>query len=176
MKQLLILGAGGYGRTVAQAATHQFTEIAFLDDNAQGDRVLGTCAQYASFCKPDTYAYPAFGDNALRAKWIERLSAAGFRIPTIVHPRAYVSPTARLAAGVVVLAQAAVGEQAVLSQGVIVNMGAIADHDCVLGACVHLAPGAIVKAGCTLSAQIKVESGMVVDKNTAFLTKGGIHV
>ena len=42
---LIILGAGGYGRTVADVAgqTGQFDEIAFLDDNSAAPDVVGTC-------------------------------------------------------------------------------------------------------------------------------------
>ena len=44
MARLLILGAGGYGRTVAQAAAGMFEEIAFLDDQAAA--ALGPCVDY----------------------------------------------------------------------------------------------------------------------------------
>lgn len=119
---------------------------------------------------------PAFGANALRAAWLEKLAAAGYSLPALVHPRAYVSPTADIRPGAVVLALAAVGACAVVEQGAIVNMGAIADHDCVVGACAHLAPGAIVKAGNTVPAQMKIESGTVLERGAAFLPLGGQHV
>lgn len=161
---LLILGAGGYGRTAAEAAQAMggFGEIAFLDDGAAG--ALGPCAAYAreELQTRFRFAYAAFGANALREEWLARLEAAGYRLPTLIHPRAYVSPSARVAPGAVVLALAAVGARTVLERGAIVNLGAIADHDCVIGACAHLAPGAIVKAGNTVPARGKIESGVVV--------------
>ena len=61
--------------------------------------------------------------------------------------RAFVSPSAVLAPGSVVLAMACVGTGSVVEEGAILNLGAILDHDCTLGACAHLAPGAVVKAG-----------------------------
>ena len=42
--KLLILGAGGYGRTVAEAMGGQFGGVAFLDDGVRGPGVLGVCA------------------------------------------------------------------------------------------------------------------------------------
>lgn len=46
MKRLVILGAGGYGRTVADLAAQsgQFAPIVFLDDNSAAADVAGKCA------------------------------------------------------------------------------------------------------------------------------------
>lgn len=103
MQKLLILGAGGYGRTVAEAAAGQF-ETAFLDDASP--LALAPCARYAEFVGEYAFAYPAFGDNALRAQWLQKLKAAGFRLPVLRHAQSFVSPSAVLAPGSVVLAMA----------------------------------------------------------------------
>lgn len=178
MENLIILGAGGYGRTAAETARAMgvFGRVAFLDDGCTGTDILGPCTDYIRFAGEFRWAYPAFGANALRAAWLEKLAAAGYSLPALVHPRAYVSPTADIRPGAVVLALAAVGACAVVEQGAIVNMGAIADHDCVVDACAHLAPGAIVKAGNTVPAQMKIESGTVLERGAAFLPLGGQHV
>lgn len=178
MENLIILGAGGYGRTVAETARALgvFGRVAFLDDGRTGENILGVCADYTRFTAEFRWAYPAFGANALRAAWLEKLAAAGYGLPALVHPRAYVSPSADIRPGAVVLALAAVGAGAVVERGAVVNMGAIADHDCVVGACAHLAPGAVIKAGNTVPAQMKIESGTVLERGAAFLPLGGQNV
>ena len=102
---LLILGAGGYGRTVADVAgqTGQFDEILFLDDNSAAPDVLGKCAEFERFRDGQTAFYPAFGNNEGRLKWLYRLREADCAIPTIIHPTAYVSPTAQVEPGAVIL-------------------------------------------------------------------------
>lgn len=100
MARLLVLGAGGYGRTVAEAAAGLFEEIAFLDDRAAA--ALGPCVDYEKWKGIYQYAYPAFGNNELRRKWLEVLEQAGFQLPVIVHPRAWVSPSAVTEPGSVV--------------------------------------------------------------------------
>ena len=160
--KLLLLGAGGYGRTVAEAMGGQFGGVAFLDDGVRGSGVLGVCADYIGLAKTYTYAYPAFGDNQLRGAWLNRLEEAGYILPRLVHPSAYVSPSALVEDGAAVLPLACVGAHTVVRRGAIVNMGAIADHDCSLGFCVHLAPGAVVKAGCLVPPMTKVDSGAVI--------------
>ena len=94
MEKLLILGAGGYGRTVAEAAAGQF-ETAFLDDASP--LAAAPCERYAEFAGEYAFAYPAFGDNALRAQWLQRLKAAGFRLPVLRHAQSFLSPSAVLA-------------------------------------------------------------------------------
>ena len=65
--RLIILGAGGYGRTVADIAaqTGQFDEISFLDDNSTTRDVIGKCAEFERFYEGQTAFYPAFGNNEM---------------------------------------------------------------------------------------------------------------
>lgn len=165
---LLILGHGGYGRMVAEAAaaTGAYHHIAFLDDTP-GEGVLGMLADYAQFSAQYACMLPAFGNNALRRTWLDKLGKAGVRVPNVLHPAAYISPTAKLGQGVVVLPHATVQGGAQIADGCIINVNAVADHDCVLESCVHLAPGAIVKAAAHVAAQTKIESGTVVQREGA---------
>ena len=163
--KLLILGAGGYGKTVADVAkqTGEFEKIAFLDDGRAGSGVLGRCEEYAMFCDEDTAVYPAFGNNALRMEWLEVLMEEGIQIPTLVHPSAYVSPTAVLGEGTVVLPMAVVNTGVTVGSGCIINIGALIDHDTVIEDGVHLAPGAIVKAENRIAEGSKIDSGEVIE-------------
>ncbi len=176
VENLLILGAGGYGRTVAETASFSFDHIAFLDDSQTGEDILGICGQYESFLSRFPYAYPAFGNNELRASWLKRLTLAGFFVPAMVHPRAYVSPSAVLEPGAVVLPMGCVGTRTVVRTGAIINMGAVADHDCDIGAYCHLAPGAVVKAGNVLPPRTKVDSGCVIGRAAEPKQGGPVHV
>ena len=166
MRKLLILGAGGYGKTVSDIA-HQlgcYQKIAFLDDAKEGTPgVLGKCEDYLQFADESTEMYPAFGSNETRMAWLERFEEAGIRVPTIVHPTAYVSPLATLYAGVTVLPMAVVNTGVTVKNGCIINIGALIDHDSVIEAGCHLAPGAIVKAENRIPAGMKVESGTVIE-------------
>ena len=162
---LMILGAGGYGRTIADIARQlgRYETVAFLDDGAVSTAVLGKCEDYRSFSKENWEMYPAFGNNAARVNWLEKLHNAGFGIPALVHPAAYVSPSASLGTGVVVLPMAVVNTGCVLKDGCIVNIGALVDHDVILESCCHIAPGAIVKAENRIPAGSKIDSGTVVE-------------
>lgn len=162
--RLIILGAGGYGRTVADVAaqTGSFDEIAFLDDNSKSEDVLSSCGDFARFNDGDTSFYPAFGNNENRVGWLVHLVEKGCNLPTIIHPSAYVSPTAQIMPGVVILPQAVVNTNCQVKHGCIINCSAIVDHDCVLEEGVHVCLGAIVKGGNRIPRCMKIEAGGVI--------------
>ena len=164
MKKLLILGAGGYGKTVADVASQLgYEEIRFLDDSRTGPDILGKCGAFSAFAEEYTQMYPAFGNNAIRMQWLKSLQEAGIAVPTLVHPRAYASPTAKIGTGTVVLPMAVVNTGVAVREGCIINIGALIDHDSVIEAGCHLAPGAIVKAENRIPAGCKIESGTVIE-------------
>ena len=165
MKRLVILGYGGYGKTVAGVAASAgiYDEIIFLDDRATDEQVKGVCKDYVNYIDENTWFYPAFGNNEVRMQWLNRLQEAGLPVPTLVHPRAYVSSTASLGVGTMVLPMAVVNTGVTVESGCIINIGALIDHDSVIGEGTHLTPGAIVKAENRIPGMTKINSGEVVE-------------
>ena len=168
MKCLMILGAGGYGRTVADTAAQLdlYEQIRFLDDGSDAGDVLGPCGDYRRHADGQTEFYPAFGNNEARLRWLDTLEGEGIPAASLIHPRACVSPTAIVEPGAVILAGALVGTGCRICRGAIVNMGAIVDHGCVIGEGAHICLGAIVKAENRIPAGMKVEAGEVIGNRT----------
>ncbi len=164
MKRIIILGAGGYAKTLADILKQQkeYEEIAFLDDTKKSETILGVCEDYLKFKDGKTAMYPAFGNNQARLKWLEKLLCAKIPVPTIIHQTAYVSPAAKLEQGVVVLPKAVVNTGCLVKKGCIINCGAVLDHDCVLEEGVHLCIGAMIKAENHLPRGLKIEAGQIV--------------
>lgn len=150
MSDLLILGAGGHAKVVAETALAAgvASRIAFLDDRPSppvlGWPVLGSLDQALepSIQEQFTSAVVAIGHPSTRLRWIERLQKAGYELPVLIHPSAWISPSAQFGPGSVVFAQAAVQSQAVIGTGAILNTGCSVDHDVQLGDGVHICPGA----------------------------------
>lgn len=164
MKTLVLIGAGGYGQTLADIAaqTRAYEEIIFLDDNPTAKNTRGVCADYVKFVQQDTAFYPAFGNNEVRLKWLKKLQREKLTVPSFIHPTAYVSPTVKLEMGVVVLPMAVINTNCYIQSGCIINCGAIVDHDCILEEGVHLCAGAVVKAENRLPSGLKLEAGEVI--------------
>lgn len=166
--KLVILGAGGYGQTVSDIARQsgRYESIAFLDDNDKLDFTVGHCSDFMQFINESTELYPAFGDNESRMRWIIRLQEYGARLPVLIHQSAYVSPTASVRAGTVVLPHAVVNTGCVIGSGCIINCGAIVDHGCVLEDGVHICLGAIVKGENKIGRCVKIEAGKIISLRT----------
>lgn len=149
MNGLLIVGAGGHGKVVADTAIEigRWEKIAFLDDkyplitSTLNWPVLGTIEQASSFIKDYSELTVAIGNNSLRVELLRRFYGMRFVLPSIVHPTAFVSRAAILEAGSVVFAQSAINASSKIGLGSIINTGVTVDHDCILGEGVHLSPG-----------------------------------
>ena len=92
--RLLVVGAGGHGRSLAEAAemSDQFDMVGFLDDSLPvgemvlGVPVLGPVASMAHHRTGADQAIVAIGNNGLREKLLQQLVAAGFKLATVVNP------------------------------------------------------------------------------------------
>ena len=156
--RLIILGSGGYGHTVADIAEQLGYNCIFLDDSD----VSHPLSSFVDYVDVDTEFIPAFGNNAFRLEWIDKLQAAGAALATLIHPTAYVSPKAVIGPGTVVLPKALVNTGVVVERGCIINLGAIIDHGCVIEEGCHICLGAIVKGDNRIIALTKIEAGEVI--------------
>lgn len=190
--RLLVVGAGGHGRSVAEAAelSGQFEVIGFLDDALPvgvivlGLPILGPFNNMAIQRSAADEAILAVGNNAVREMLMKKLTVAGFKLATVVHPRAIVSPSAVMGPGSAVMAGAILGTEARLGVGTIVNCGAVVDHhatvedfghlgvnacmagDTVLGRGAWMQAGAALAYGVTVPFGVTLAPGEAVDSKT----------
>jgi len=155
---IVVLGAGGYGKTVGDIAKQLGYEPIVLDDNS--DKSCNTFTEY------DCPMIVAFGNNELRMQWCEKIKSAKKTLATLIHPSAYVSPKASIGEGTVILPKAIVNIGTVIEPSCIINLGAIIDHDCVIGVGSHICLGAIVKGMNHIPKCTKVEAGEVIERGT----------
>ena len=168
MVGLLIVGAGGHGRVVADVAyaLRRWDNIAFLDDKIPNStlvcnwRVIGNTSDAIRFREGYPEAVVAIGANPLRLEILKEMSRAGFLFPVLVHPDASVSQFTSIGAGTVICAQAAVIIGARIGIGVLVNTGASIGHDCVLEDGVHVSPGARLVVVCRSGNAAGLESAL----------------
>ncbi len=108
---LIILGAGSYGREVKEELEriHLFSEIAFLDDYSTESDVIGKCIDAPKFRFKYSCGFVAIADNDIRRNYAKLLVDAGYFVPTIISPAAIVSPKAKIGVGTMIFAQANVG-------------------------------------------------------------------
>jgi len=125
-------------------------------------RVIGKDAEAKRFLADYPEAFVAIGDNRLRLDLMATLERIGFRLPTIAHPMSWVSPSARVGPGSVLVAGSVVNADATLGRGCIVNTGATVDHDCSIGDGAHISPGAHVGGNAVIGARTWIGIGAVI--------------
>ena len=76
MKNLLILGAGGFGHMIQETAKILgYEEVVFLDDAVIGTDIIGKCCDYKAFLEKYDTAVAGLGDNGMRLYWTEQYSS-----------------------------------------------------------------------------------------------------
>lgn len=172
---LIIYGGGGHGKSLIDLVRMlgSYRIVGVIDDalplgtNIMGVPVLGGADKldelYKNGVRLAVNAVGGIGNVNIRLKIFDRLAAAGFACPTIVHPSAVVEPSATLAAGIQVMPHAYIGSEAVIGYGAIINTGAIVSHECRVGDFVNLAPGSILAGQVQVGTAALVGMGVTVN-------------
>ncbi len=172
---IIVYGGGGHGKSLIDLlrALGSYRITGVVDDSLpQTHTVLGVpvlgggevlAELHAGGVHLAANAVGGIGDLAVRVKVFERLSQAGFTCPAVVHPSAYVEPSAQLSPGVQVFPHAYVGSDVCLGFGTIVNTAAIVSHDCRLGNYVNISPGAILAGGVQVGDGVLVGMGATIN-------------
>lgn len=170
-RSLVVLGSGAQGRIIAEVAPETGLRVAgFLDDTkAAGTRVNGlpVLGGFALALDPAHHAEHVYmvglGDPRHRLRISREVRAAGGELAQVIHPSAWISPSAELGAGVMVNAFSAVFANARIGFCVLVDNHAAVGVDTVLGDGVFIGPAAHINS------RVVVEEG-------AFVGSGAITV
>ena len=161
---LLIFGASGHGRVVADAAIGQWTTLLASDRNPArcvGELLPGIACQLPDAAlAPDCAVHIAIGHNGFREREVGLWQARP--LVKVLHRDATVSPLAHVGAGSFVAARAVLAPMARIGCACIVNHGAVVDHDVVLGDFCHVAPGAVLGGGVRLGHRVLIGAGATV--------------
>lgn len=159
---LLIIGAGGHGKVVREVAeaTGEYSRIDFVDDNSSV--AIGKMSASEKLRVTYEAAVVAIGNNPDRRSIQEGLVRLGYSVPVIIHPTAYISPSACLGVGTVVEPRALLNTTARIGEGCIISVGSIVDRDAMIGDYVHINAGVVVEAMASVEPKIKLEANSLV--------------
>lgn len=143
MNRLIIVGASGHGKVVADIAKLSgCRDIVFLDNNPE----IKECAGYPVL-GPDTMVkdlegdlFIAVGNAEIRRRLMDRETGRSF--PVLIHPSAVIAEGVKIGDGTVVMAGTVVNPDTKIGKGCIVNTSSSIDHDCVVEDFSHIAVGA----------------------------------
>lgn len=163
-KNLLILGAGQYGRVARETAEAMgcFERIAFLDDNSL--LAIGKLSDYECFAQSYGSAFVAMGNPQLRMQWLNKLEQTGYELPVLIHPKAFVSPSAVIGLGSIVEPMAVVNSEAVIEKGGLICAGCVVNHNAHIMPVCQIDCNAVVASNGLVPEGTKVMSGTVFHK------------
>ncbi len=174
----MVVGAAGFGRetldvlaAINRAGTAGWELRGVVDDGpsaanldrlaARGAPFIGTLEVFLADPVADWFVV-GIGAPAVRERIASRLTAAGLRAATLVHPSATIGECSSLGAGTVVCAGVAVSTNVRTGEHVHLNPHATVGHDTWLGAYVSVNPGAIVSGDCQIGTRCLIGAGAVV--------------
>ena len=182
MNELLILGAGGHGKVIYEAAmlSGNFNKIGFLDDSYKEEditelNVIGKIEDYKKLLGKYKNAFVAIGNNKKRIELINELLDLGYEVPAIIHPKAYLSSFSTIDKGTALLAGSVVNVNTKVGIGNIININATVDHDCILEDGCHVCSGAVVRSMVRLGNMITVDAGEVIKSGQVIKEKNIIE-
>lgn len=148
MKKLVIIGASGHGKVVADIAQKldRYSEIFFFDDNqnakeCMGFKVLGKSSEVEKY-KDEAEFIVAIGNSKVREKVMNTLLDKNAEMATLVHPSAVIGMNVEIGEGTVVMAGAVINPDVIVGKGVIINTASSVDHDNKIEDYCHISVGA----------------------------------
>jgi sugar O-acyltransferase (sialic acid O-acetyltransferase NeuD family) len=170
-KKLLIIGASGHGKVVADIALkmNRWQGVAFLDDDkniktSMGFEVLGNSSEASKYIE-EYNVFVGIGNNATRQKVQSMLERIGAEIPILIHPNAVIGEQVEIANGTALMAGAIVNCCTRIGKGCIVNTGSTIDHDNLIEDFVHVSPGVHIAGTVFIGERSWLGIGSIVSNN-----------
>jgi len=172
MKDIILIGGGGHCRSVVDVIEQEgLFSIAGIVDRPEklGEKVLsysiiGSDSDLGSLAKRYQYALVTVGQiqsASLRVDLFNQAIEAGFNMPCIVSPNAYVSKHAVLGKGVIVMHGAIVNASTTIGDNCIINSKALIEHDCHISRHCHISTNATINGGSMIGRESFIGSGAI---------------
>lgn len=194
MRKIVIFGAGGHAKVIADIALKNGFEIeGFLDDNCAGATVVGypvlgkidDCVKYKDTCS----FVIGIGNNSVRKMIFEKYS--DYDYPTLIHPTASIGIETKIGKGTVVMPFVVVNACAEIGEFSVLNSASVIEHDCRVGDFCLVAPNATLcgvsqignmvwmGAGSAVNPTVKICDGVTVGSGGVVvkdITESGTYV
>lgn len=190
MKKIVLIGGGGHCKSVIDVIEQekQFEIHGIVDKPEKigsyilGYEVIAADDNLQKLVKRFKYALVTVGQIKspdLRIKLFNLASKAGFSLPSIISPNAYVSKHSSLGKGVVVMHHAVVNANTSIGDNCIINSKALIEHDCEVAEHCHISTNATINGGSKVGTRSFVGSNVttkesIIIEEKSFIKAGSI--
>jgi len=193
MEDIVIIGAGGFGREVAwliediNRESKKWSIVGFVDDDQsiQGTELNGykVVGNIDWLKKQELYVVNAIGDPVTKKRIIEKLDGSKNQYPVLIHPSVIYSDSVNFGEGSIICAGNIITVNIEIGKHVIVNLDCTIGHDAIIGAystilpsvnvsgfvkteeCVSVGTGSAIIHGVNIGKNTVIGAGAVVVKD-----------
>lgn len=170
MDRLLLVGAGGLGRVVAEHARNIF-ECSFIDDAYEQDilidniPIVGHISDLKTLYEKYDLLLVSIGNNSIRKCIYEEAKKIGYSFPNLIHKSAYISPYATIGNGCIILNNVVIQNGSSIGDGVILNPGVEIHHDSHVGNYSLIYTNSVIRTLASIGNRVKIGSTCSISNN-----------
>jgi sugar O-acyltransferase (sialic acid O-acetyltransferase NeuD family) len=175
-KMILIIGCGQHSQVITDIAIDSnFFPIGYIDDNYDNlnnynYRGLKCIDKIQSFYEINSNIFMpklicGIGNLNIRKYILSKFQDKN-RWATIIHPTSYISQTAIINKGTLIMPHVIINSNSIIGEHNIINSGAIVEHDCHLGYNIHIAPGSVICGGINFGDNVLLGANSVIKNST----------
>ena len=190
MNKIILIGGGGHCKSVIDVIEQEARfKIAGIIDKPEllgskilGYPVIGNDFDLESLAKKYQNALVTVGQikSALaRIKLYDLAIKAGFTLPSIVSPNAYISKHSKIGNGTVIMGNVIVNANSSIGDNCIINSKALIEHDCLISSHCHISTNAIINGGvkigskCFIGSNVTTKNNIIIKENS-FIKAGSL--
>jgi len=176
MKKLIIIGAGGMGRSIYTLALEcpgynsDYELKGFIDDNIHAleefegyPPIIETIKDY-QVLKDDVFV-SSIGDVKTKKTCITRILDQGGEFINLIHPSAIVLTNVTFGKGCIVDPHVSIGADASVGDFTLIQDGAIVGHDVKIGNWSRIDCYVVLVGGITIGREVSVHTGAIINQN-----------
>jgi len=172
-KGIVLIGAGGHARSCIDVIEQdgEFQIVGLVGKNEEigslvlGYEVLSDDSMLLDLARKIPFALITIGqihNPEKRINLFQSAMSAGFTLASIRSPLAYVSPTASIGVGTIIMHDVIVNAGAKIGNNCIINSKALIEHDSVISDNCHISTGAMINGNVTVLSGSFIGSGSVI--------------
>ncbi len=176
MKKIILIGGDGHCKSVIdvieQEARFEIAGIVdkpeLLDSKILGYPIIGNDLDLKKLAKKYENALVTVGQiktSSLRIKLYNLAIEAGFTLPYIVSPNAYVSKHSKIGKGTIIMSNAVINANAYVGNNCIINSKALIEHDCSISNHCHISTNATINGNVKIGSECFIGSNVTTKEN-----------
>jgi len=182
MKKIILIGGGGHCKSVIDVIEQEKKyKIAGIIDKTSslgakilGYKVIGSDLDLDFLAKKYKNAIITVGQiksPLVRIKLFNLANKAGFKFPSIISPRAYVSKHSSIGIGTIIMHNVVVNANVSIGYNCIINTKSLIEHDCEISNHCHISTNATIngsvkiRSKCFIGSNATVRDGITIKEN-----------